>query len=127
MLLALIHIGTNTLNHCFRSRTQIEQDFDEQTVVVRKDVKDVSRFDRLPSPRAGAFHCSFEQVGSIGSNAKSLSDMLASVVQTLIDSSGNENGIESQTTDGRVKEIGFLFRQATDDVFDSDVILISPP
>ncbi len=75
---------------------------------------------------ARALHCAFEQVSSVRSYSDSLADVLARVVQTVIDCSRHHGGIKRQAADGRVEEIGFLFRQAADDVFDGNIILIAP-
>ena len=127
VMLAFVDVGADMLFDCFRGCTQIEEHFDKQTVVVRKYVEDVRGLNRLPSARASALHGSFEKLSCVGSYPDSFTDMLARVIQTFIDSSAHQDGIESKAADGRVKEIRFLFCQATDDVFDGDVILIAPP
>ena len=83
--LARVHVCTNLLDDGFWCDAQVSQHFDEQAVRLREDCEDVCGRDGLASARTGALHRPLENVRGFGSDAESLTYVLARAFQTRID------------------------------------------
>src|SRR5207237_1045130 len=99
----------------------------KQTVVLRKHIKDVGRFDCLASTRARTFERTLKKISRVGSNAHAFADVLPRGVQPVLDRARHVDRIQGETAHGRIKEIGFFLRESADYMFDRDVVLIATP
>src|SRR5947207_15876365 len=85
LLLALIDVGANLFDHRFRIGAETAQHIYKQTVVLRKHIKNVGRFDCLASTGAGTFQRALKKIGRVRSNADAFAEVLPRGTQPVPD------------------------------------------